>query len=225
MLMLYFFFISKGKKIILVIDTQYCLSLLKNAWPLAITTAFYVIYSKIDQVIIGHMLNNNQTGLYAAGVRLAEIWYFIPSMIMGIIFPSLVEAKKRNRDLFNLRIKKVSFFILAISLAFSLIQFLTADFIVKILFGQKYTDSITVLQIYTWAISILVLINIIQQYLTITNRLKTIMFASIFGAAVNVLLNLYLIPIYGINGSAFATLISYFTIPIFIVIFNKKHED
>ena len=53
------------------------------------------IYAKIDQVMIGSLMGNYEVGLYAATVKLVEIWYFIPSIICTSLFPAIINAKNK----------------------------------------------------------------------------------------------------------------------------------
>ena len=53
------------------------------------------IYMKIDQVMIKQMLGADQVGLYAAAVRLSEVWYFIPIVITASVFPAIIPATTR----------------------------------------------------------------------------------------------------------------------------------
>ena len=68
--------------------------ILKNSWPLMLAGAASFIYLKIDQVMIGSMLGNYKVGIYAAAVKLVEVWYFIPAIITTSLFPAIINAKK-----------------------------------------------------------------------------------------------------------------------------------
>ena len=191
--------------------------MLRDSWPFVLSAAFYTIYSKIDQVMIGKMIDTTSLGIYAAGVKIAEIWYVVPSIICGVMFPAIINARIKDHDLYKARLKKLFFLILGMSFAFSFFEFIFAKFIIFFLFGKAYEGSVAILQIYTWAGIIISSIIVIQQYLITENKTKTIMFSSFFGALINIILNLIFIPKFGIVGSAWATLISYSTIPMVIL--------
>ncbi len=51
-----------------------------------------MIYLRIDQVMLGEMAGSEEVGVYAAAVRIAEAWYFIPVAVCSSVFPGIVKA-------------------------------------------------------------------------------------------------------------------------------------
>jgi O-antigen/teichoic acid export membrane protein len=192
-------------------------SLLKDSWPLILSGIAIMIYIRIDQVMLKMMLDDRAVGLYSAAVKLSEIWYFIPMIISQSVFPSILNTKKVSEELYMKRIYNLySLMIwLAIGIAIAL-TFFSVD-VVKILFGSEYLpDSAKVLSLYVWA-GIPVFLGVASsQYLIAENYTKLSFARTIVGAIANVILNLILIPYYGIIGAAIATLISYFIATFFI---------
>jgi O-antigen/teichoic acid export membrane protein len=202
--------------------------MISDSWPFILTSAFYLIYTKIDQVMIGKMIDTKSLGIYSAGVKLAELWFFIPSIICGVMFPAVINAKLIDKILYKQRLKKIFISVISISLLFAAFQIITAKYLVIFIFGQDYLGSIIILKIYTWSGIIVSSIIILQQYLIIENKTKLIMASSLVGAITNILLNLILIPKFNIIGSAWATIISYSIIPLIILVslkISKKNNE
>ena len=80
------------------IDKILAKSLMKDALPLIMSGFMISLYMKIDQVMIQNLLGNKESGIFAVAVRLTEIFYFIPVIILSSIFPSIV-ASKNNSEL------------------------------------------------------------------------------------------------------------------------------
>lgn len=74
--------------------------LMAESWPLIIAGFATFIYVKIDQVMLGTMLNNKEVGIYSAAIKFSEIWYFIPGAIYASVFPVLAEYKKKMKGCF-----------------------------------------------------------------------------------------------------------------------------
>ena len=163
------------------------------------------------------MLSNQALGIYAAGVKPAEVWYFIPALICSSLFPAVMNAKMIDQKTYIKRFKGLLYSIFGLSFAVALFEFIFAKYIVLFLFGEPFLEAAGIIRIYTWAGIAVAVIMVIQQYLTIENKSMIIMFSSLVGAAVNIVLNILLIPKFEITGSAYATLISYFCIPLIIV--------
>ena len=195
-------------------------SLLKDSWPLMLSSIAVAIYMDIDQVMIKNMLGNEQSGIYAVAVKLSEVWYFIPMIICTSLSPSIIKAFSISKELFENRMKKLYFSMFWISFTIAAFTTTFSHLIIKILFGNSYLGSIPTLQIYVWA-GIAVFLGVaLGQYLLATNLTKISFYSTILGAVTNVILNIILIPKIGINGAAIATLISY-TLSTFGIFFFK----
>ena len=201
-------------------DKNLALTLLKDSWPLILSGVVVSIYVRVDQVLIKNMLTSKDVGIYAAAVRLSESWYFIPIAISNALFPAIVNAKNISVDLYQSRIQKLYDMLAWIAIGISIpVSFLSTE-IIEILYGAKYSAASPILTIYIWA-GVSVFLGVASsQYLVSENLTKISFFRTLLGMITNVVLNLLLIPRFGITGSAYATLISY-TIATFSIFFYK----
>lgn len=202
------------------------INFLKKSLFLMLASAAAVIYLKIDQVMIGKMMDSTNVGLYAAAVKLSDIWYFVPGIICGSLFPAIINAKKSNQDLYKNRLKNLYLLMFLLSVVIALPISLLSKQLMFWIFGTEYISAAGVLSIYVWAGVGVFLGTAVNQYLMSENMLRTIFILNILTMATNVVLNLYLIPAIGLNGAAIATLVSYLLIPIVIFCFGgffKKH--
>jgi len=201
-------------------DKKLALSLLKDSYPLILSGVVVSIYMKVDQVIIKNMLDAKQVGYYAAAVRLSEAWYFIPVAISNALFPAIVNAKSISKEVYLTRLQKLYDVLAWIAIGISIpVSFFSAE-IINLLYGSKYLSSTPILTIYIWAGTAVFLGVASSQYLVTENLTKISLMRTSIGMIANVILNIILIPLYGIIGSAVATLISY-TLATFSIIFFK----
>lgn len=198
--------------------------ILKNSWPLMLASAASFIYLKVDQVMIGKILDPYSVGIYSAAVRLVEVWYFVPGIICSSLFPAIINAKKTSKYTYTRRLNNLYILLLSISILMATPIMFLARPIIFYLFGVNFASSVPVLQIYIWSSVGLFLSSGINQYLISENRVRLIFILNIITMIINIALNLLLIPKIGIIGSAWATLISYFVIPVFLLIFNTKKQ-
>ena len=199
-------------------------SILKDSWPLMLSSVAIGIFMKIDQVMIKNMLGNEQAGIYAVAVKLSEAWYFIPVLICGSLSPSIMKAYSISKELFESRIKKLYSLMFWSSFAIAIITTFLAYPIIKILFGDYYLGSVIVLQIYIWAGISVFLGVVLGQFLLANNLTKIGFYNTLLGLLTNIILNIILIPIFGISGAAFATLISYTQTIFGIFIFKESRH-
>jgi len=196
------------------------LGILNDAWPLMLSGAAMSIYMKIDQVMIGNMLGETKVGLYAAAVKISEIWYFIPVIICTSLFPAIVNAKISDKASYKKRLHDLYWlmFFLATALAVP-ISFLAKP-IVAIIFGLRYLPAAGALQIHIWAGLGVFWGVALNQYLLSENRTLINLVLTLSSAVLNVILNLFLIRNWGIKGAAMATLISYLFVPVSFFTYN-----
>ncbi|MEI6191059.1 MAG: flippase [bacterium] len=218
-------FIYKGHKLKeWIFNKKIALMILKDSWPLMLSSIAIGIYMKIDQVMIKNMLGNEQAGIYAVAVKLSEVWYFIPSVVCASIFPAIINSLTVSKEFFESRLKKLYSLMFWLSFLIAIFITIFSYPIIKILFGDLYLGAVTTTQIYVWAgigVSLGIAIN---QYLLAQNLTKISFYATLIGAIVNIILNIILIPKIGINGAALATLLSYI-LSTFAVLFFKKSSD
>jgi len=198
--------------------------LIRESWPLMLSTSFLLIYGRIDQIMIKGMMDSYSVGLYAVSAKLSEVWIFIPSAIIGSLFPAIVNAQKTDQSLYKSRFTKLYSLIFYLSLFVCLIIFLFAKPIIGLLFGSEYLAATLSLQIYVWSGIATALGFVISQYLIVEGRTKILFFLNFLSMVVNIVLNLWLIPIMGIAGAALATLISYFMM-VFGLLFFKNSRN
>jgi O-antigen/teichoic acid export membrane protein len=168
-----------------------------------------MISVRIDQVLIGQMLNEKQVGIYSAAVRISEVWYFIPFAISSSILPLLVESKKKSEALYLERLRKYCNVLALVGIGFAVFIAIAAGPLTRLLYGPMYAGSAAVLRILIWSSIPMSIGGAWSNWMLLQNRTKSMFYFQVFGAAVNIILNLVLIPRFGIVGSAYATLISY----------------
>jgi O-antigen/teichoic acid export membrane protein len=184
-------------------------NLLSLSWPLALSSIMVTVYLKIDQVMIHQMLSERDTGLYSAAVKVSELLNFIPVTVAASLFPAILNAKKRNEQVYLNRIQGLMdlFATFAVLLTFLLIIF--SSVVMVGFFGEDYRDSVPLLQWHVGS-TLFVYLGVVggKWYLS-ENYQKIAMCWTVIGAVINILLNLILIPKFGTIGAAVSTLVSY----------------
>ena len=183
--------------------------LIRESWPLLLSGLAVLIYMKIDLVMLGGMIGDKSVGIYSAAAKLSEVWYFIPLAIVSSISPSIVEAKKMSGELYYQRIGNLFRLMTGISYGIAFFMTLFSKFLVLTLFGPAYAEAGVVLSIHIWA-AIFVFLGVARgPWILNEGLMKLSLYSALLGAAINIILNLFMIPRLGPTGAAVATLISY----------------
>jgi O-antigen/teichoic acid export membrane protein len=196
--------------------------LMRDAWPLIFAGMVVSVYMKIDQVMLKEMLDVKAVGVYAAAVKLCEAWYFLPTALIASLFPAVIESKIKSKTLYDKRVQNLYDLMVWSSIAVALPTTLLADWVILILYGTDFQEAADVLRIYIWA-GVFVTLGIANSKWLIAENLQRYLFIrTILGALLNVGLNLWLIPIYGIKGAAIATMVAQGTVGFLSLSFFKK---
>lgn len=199
--------------------------LLKNSWPLAFSAILVTIYMKIDQVMIPMYVKTNQLGVYITVAQLSENWYFIPVAIVTSVFPAIMHARKTDPERYHKRLQNMYDLMVVLSVSIALVMSLGSGLIYHLLFKPAFWSGAPVLSVHIWAGVFVFLGSASGQYLIAEGYFKLSMLRTGVGAVVNIILNLFFIPAYGIIGAAYATLIAYFVATFFIVLIPKTREQ
>jgi len=191
-------------------ETMLVKPLLKSAWPMVLSAVSAILYMRIDQLMIRNMLDLHQLGLYAAAVKIYEGWILIPYVISISLLPAIVRLKAKSIARYEKNMAMLFSLMFWSSACVALIATLLGDQVIALTFGPKYLGSGDILGVVMWAAAFASLGSITARYLTVEGMEKKIAIRTFMGLAINVLLNLLLIPSYGIKGAAIATLITMF---------------
>lgn len=200
--------------------------LLHDAWPLALSGIAATIYLRIDKIMLGQILGAHEVGIYTAATRLAEAWYFLPISIMASLYPAIIKSIKNKSIDPAKRMQQIYNLMVFMGYGVGIVTTLFAAPVVTLLFGAEYQQSAQILTMYIWSG---VFVNIAMgksAYLKAMNYTKIQFASTVFGAIINICLNLVFIHRYGVIGAAFATIISYSVEAYFILfLFPKTRQQ
>ncbi|MEH2106885.1 flippase [Nostoc sp.] len=183
-------------------------TLLKESLPLIFSGFAIMIFMRIDQVMLGQMIGDSEVGVYSAAVRVSEIWYFLPGAIVSSVAPAIYAAKEKSESLYYQRIGQLLSLMTCISLAIALPMSFLSDKIIMVMFGSGYADAGAILAVHIWT-SLFVFMGLATSPWFIAEGLNHVSLGkTLFGAILNIILNLLLIPKYSGLGAAIATIIS-----------------
>lgn len=182
-------------------------SLLRESWPLMLSSFLIVVYVRCDQIILGMFCKPATVGDYSAAVKLAELWYSLPLIVCGSVMPQLLRIKESNWIEYHARLQRLYDLLALSSVAVAILTMLVGKTAISIVFGSQYMAAYPILSIYIWT-GLFVFLGIVGAQQMTYDGLGTVQLQrSVFGAIANILLNFLLVPTFGAIGSAISTLI------------------
>jgi PST family polysaccharide transporter len=186
-------------------------SLIKDAWPLLLTNFAIMAYMRIDQIMLGQMVGSEAVGIYTAAVRISEVWYFIPMIIVASVFPAILNAKKKSEIEYTKKIQLLYDGLCLFSILLSSFIWLGSNWFIDTLFGASFENASDVLKIHAWN-TVLVALGVARSKWLVSENLQKFGFYYIaISLVVNIIGNYVFIPQFGAVGAAWTTLFSTLT--------------
>lgn len=201
--------------------------LLSKSYHYILAGILVVLYGKVnDTLLLGKLVNDTAVGYYSSATVLCNAWPFVLTAIIDSASPTIIDLYKTNKDDFYKRIKQLYAAIFYIGIIAAIAITFLAKFIISILYGEAYYPAIVPLQIACWNTAFSYLGVARSIWLQCEDKNKYEVIISLFGAIVNILLNILLINKYGIIGAAIAlTLTQLLTNYIFLYFVKGLREN
>ena len=225
LIFLFLVVIYVGKKqpnFLFVFNINIAKQLLKSIWPMVLSSLAIILYMRIDQVMIKNMLDSEQLGLYAAITRIYEAWVMVSVILCTSLLPAIVKSKGLLQKKYENRLSLLFSLVFWLSIAIAAITTLFSESIIRISFGVEYVQASLVFTIIMWSAVFAALGSVTFRYLIAESMEKKITIRTLVALVINILLNLVLIPVYGIEGAAVSTLICLLVANYVIDYFDKE---
>lgn len=180
--------------------------LLKEAVPLAVGTILASAFHRVDVVMLSRLDTFRATGIYGITYKFADVVQYISTALTMAALPALVGAWPRRPVTFHRTFSR------ALLLSFLAGALVMAEFIlfarpvVALLYGERYALGAHATKLVVAGEFIHFFTGLAFITLVATGRHRRYPLVALAGLALNVGLNLWLIPIRSFEGAALATL-------------------
>lgn len=183
---------------------------IKPLFILLSTTIAIEVYTLVDTTMLNFYSGNEIVGIYTNATKSCSIVRMLIVALCAVFLPRLNYYYTHNYyDKFKDLISKGIMLLVNLSLPMAMCLFIMADNCVLLLFGDSFIPAITTLRILSLSIVTVSLSNFMGYQILVTiNKEKFVLYSTIIGAVVNIILNAILIPNYAQNGAAIASVIS-----------------
>ena len=192
------------------VDRALVRSLVREGWPIFLSSLTVIIYMRIDQVMLGSLSAAAELGYYSVAVRITEALLFVPMAMSAAYYAGLVDAFNTGPSSAFEREVSAYYDVAGLSAwATAVLVALAARVVLVPGFGEAYAPAVPMAYILAGSIVFASIGVARTTILTIRGWVWTPVITTAAGALVNLLLNFLLIPAYGGIGAAIATLVSY----------------
>jgi O-antigen/teichoic acid export membrane protein len=223
LLMIFIQFKIKFKmKIVSGLDVELIKSIIVESAPLAIAAAASIIYHKVDQVMIGNMIDIASVGVYSVSAKMINVVAIVIAPIQIAIFPKMIEWFKNSEKIYIkkfIEITNISIYIYIFGMIFT---YFFGNIIFSMVFSNEYSESYSVFKLHVLGIFFSYLAILRSSHYTLNKSTYIMTISQIIALVMNVVLNYFFIPLYGIYGAAVATIVTQSMALLFIDVFFKE---
>ena len=196
--------------------------ILKVSIPLMFAQSVQFIMAWTDKLMLGNMMGSEEVGIYFTAFKLSMFASIALMAINSIASPKFAELYgKKDFDGLKKVAHQSSKMIFLATLPLVLVFFVFPEFLLG-LFGDEFKVGVKAFVFLSFGKLISSLSGSVGNILQMTGKQVIFMNVLFVGAIVNVLLNFFLIPKFGINGAALASMISLSIWNLIMVYFVKR---
>lgn len=192
------------------------IALLNESWPLALYGIALNIQARIDQVMLGNMMNNFEVGQYSVALKFIEIFGFVPVILMNTFMPAIAKAKSAGNDLYQSRLLNLYRLMFLAFLFVGLPIFFFAKDAIVLLYGSEFSAAGYLLSLFSLRLFFSNMGVGKSVFIVNESLFKYSLLTVVVGAIANISFNYLLIPHFGSRGAITASMLS-FTISIFLL--------
>ena len=197
-------------------------SLLKDSWPLLLSSMVLIVQARIDQIMLGQMVGEIEVGHYSLALLIIESASFTTTILYYSFAPSIISSKKISKNLYLERLEAFYKLNVIIALVIAVPIAIFSPWIILALFGEAYIPAALITSIMTIRLIFGHIGAARGIYLLNENLLKFSALTMIIGTATNITLNYFWIPMYQGVGATVASLVSFFVTTFVLDIFYSK---
>jgi len=190
-------------------DLSLAKTLCKEAMPMIIGGFAILIYNQSDMLLLGMLLDSpHEVGLYSAACRVSTMWVFVPMAVITSASPFLYRLVADKDVRYEQRLLQMASLCLSIAYSFCIVLTLFPEAILKTLFGSEFVAAAPALRVHVWS-NIFSILGIAQNSWILSRGLLWVALQNtLLGAAINLVLNIFVIPSYGAVGASWTTVIA-----------------
>lgn len=204
------------------ISWSFCKYALMFNIPLVPHYLSQVVLSSSDRIMIGQMVGDSQAGIYSLAYSVALIMTLFNTALCQTISPWIYQQIKRKRIE---RLAPVIYFTLILIAGVNLFLMLCAPEIIAIFAPKPYYRAIWTIPPVAMSVYLMYAYDAFAKFAFYFEKTGYIMVASVVGAIANILLNYWLIPIFGYIVAGYTTWLCYVLYVTFHYLFMNKICD
>lgn len=183
-------------------------SLLQRSAPFIASGIMVALYGQMDKIMLKQFLGETAVGYYSAATAISMMWAFVIAAVIDSARPMILEEYQSRKSDYEKHLSQLYGAVIYISVVAAVAISLLSKPIIWVLYGKSFLPARSALCIVSWYTGFSYLGVARSIYLVSQGKQKYEKWIAASGAICNLILNSLMIPAWGINGAAAATLIT-----------------
>lgn len=179
------------------------------------------IYHNTDLVMVKLISGNTEGGYYGAALTCGCVVNFVYAAIIDSGRPMILEKQKESKRAFEDSVTKLYSVIIYATLAQCIAYLFFSPLIVRILCGEEYLPTVSVLRILVWHQMFSYTSYVRDIWILAEGKQGKLWVINTSGVVINIVLNMVMIPLWQSTGAAIASVLTYFATNILMVLLVK----
>ena len=195
--------------------------------PIGLTFIFSQVHFRADSILLSRLSlpdigydNVETVAIYGLAYKIFEVCLVIPTFFMNAAYPMFLSKLQISRNVFIKFFSKTILLLTASGFAITILGYYFAPFMIKVLGGESFNDSVHVLRVLFVGIIVFFISAPFSWFIVNLGKQKVLPFVYLTAAVFNILGNIYLIPRYSFMASAYLTWVSEFIIFVLLILIS-----
>lgn len=201
--------ILKYKVLTSSLELKYFKSIIIFGGQSSIAGLFFYILDWVDRLVIEDMLDLGEVGIYSLGYRIGSIINIIVIVPFTLVWAPMRMQYVNVEDSLSITKKVLSYYTLICVFIICLTLLFGNEILSYIFVNQSYAQSMSIIPIIMLSLLFYGYQNIVDFGIYLNKKVHYYIIVSLIAIFLNILLNYFLIPIFGLIAAAYVTLVTY----------------
>lgn len=176
---------------------------------------------RLDLILLALFWTNREVGIYATAVFLAEMIWYIPAAVSTVLLPAVSSADSEARAI-SISLKAIRHTVF-LSLGAAIVLALSSQWLINSLYGPAFAPAVRALQVLLFGVVMLSPAKLIVSHLAGVGKSQYVSYLALSGLGLTLLLDILLIPRFGLLGAAWASAAAYSCSGLLSLFWLKRH--
>lgn len=183
--------------------------LLGKSYHYILSGMMVAVYGQTDKIMLKHMMDEATVGEYALATTICSLWTFVLTAVIDSVYPTIVKLySEKRKEEFEKKNRQLYAVVIYLSAFVGIMFLFFGEWAIGLLYGQEYIGAAAPLRVVCWYTIFSYLGVARNAWILCENKQKYLKYMYLAAAGLNIVLNWFMIPVWGAVGAALASLLT-----------------